>query len=405
MVSYHERNSATKRHVFSKLTVKKMAQEIPRGVTGGWKKGRGSQLFGPTIPTVNGTIANSIQFEYISFGDLDPLYFANDAIGGVVEGCPFHVFCQAYLRAPALTAPSCISHAIPVNYKKPVNDSTGSNTLRGDMVGFSSTAFLIDISLLLDGMEQVNLITGYSDTQDCIGTFNYTICSLSSAIGEYNVLIHENKVKFQPKPPRIIALANNTGVSYDWQEKYQGHPSTLAGIVANAYSQWVTSVMWIQLKNDIYEGGYNQKISMPFTNLATSREECPSFEDPQASVLQDLNRLMFIYGAISAQNNRRGLPPGKSSHSFIRSHLDPDLPLRTQAQGRLQGTHNVFQTNLHWFAAAAVVELVCIACILPTYFGWWRLGRSVSFSPLETAKVRLTARNFNFAIVHKLTLT
>lgn len=50
------------------------------------------------------------------------------------------------------------------------------------------------------------------------------------------------------------------------------------------------------------------------------------------------------------------------------------------------GDQNVFQTNYWWFTAAAVLEVMCIACILPTYWGWRRLGRPVSFSPLELAK-------------------
>ena len=41
------------------------------------------------------------------------------------------------------------------------------------------------------------------------------------------------------------------------------------------------------------------------------------------------------------------------------------------------------------FLAAALLELICIGLVLPTYVGWWKLGRSVSFSPLEIAKVRV----------------
>lgn len=54
--------------------------------------------------------------------------------------------------------------------------------------------------------------------------------------------------------------------------------------------------------------------------------------------------------------------------------------------------HSVYIIMNGWlesfrYIAAAIVELVCILLVLPTYWGWWKLGRPVSFSPLELAKV------------------
>lgn len=37
-------------------------------------------------------------------------------------------------------------------------------------------------------------------------------------------------------------------------------------------------------------------------------------------------------------------------------------------------------------AGAALIQLLCIIFILPTYWGWWHFGRKISFSPLEMAK-------------------
>lgn len=71
--------------------------------------------------------------------------------------------------------------------------------------------------------------------------------------------------------------------------------------------------------------------------------------------------------------------------------MDPDLPIHYPTTGYLKGDHNVFQTNYYYFLAAAIVELVCIAFVAPTYWGWWKIGRPVSFSPLEMAKVRGTS--------------
>lgn len=97
--------------------------------------------------------------------------------------------------------------------------------------------------------------------------------------------------------------------------------------------------------------------------------------------------MMFNIGAGSAQQ------------PFVQSGLDPGLPVNTTTTGYRIGHHNVFHTDLRWFAAAAAVEIFCIALILPTYFGYWRLGRKVSFSPLEIAKV-----NSNASRVHHVRL-
>ena len=47
---------------------------------------------------------------------------------------------------------------------------------------------------------------------------------------------------------------------------------------------------------------------------------------------------------------------------------------------------NVYETQPEWLAGAfAVIAIACLS-IFPTYWGWWRLGRPVSMSPLEIAK-------------------
>ena len=45
----------------------------------------------------------------------------------------------------------------------------------------------------------------------------------------------------------------------------------------------------------------------------------------------------------------------------------------------------VYQTHAGWLAGGfAVVALSCLA-ILPSYWGWWLLGRLVTTSPLDVA--------------------
>lgn len=90
---------------------------------------------------------------------------------------------------------------------------------------------------------------------------------------------------------------------------------------------------------------------------------------------------MTIAGLVVASQNATEL-------EYLESRIDLGLPVHRTVTGYRTGNHAVFHTEYVYFIAAAVVEFLCLACILPTYWGWWKLERDVSFSPLEIAKVR-----------------
>lgn len=46
----------------------------------------------------------------------------------------------------------------------------------------------------------------------------------------------------------------------------------------------------------------------------------------------------------------------------------------------------VYQSHYDWMFGALAVLVVALCSILPTFDGWWHLGRTVSMSPIETAK-------------------
>ena len=74
--------------------------------------------------------------------------------------------------------------------------------------------------------------------------------------------------------------------------------------------------------------------------------------------------------------------------------MDPGLSTQKTITGLLEGDHGVYHTNFWYFLAAALVEVICIAFVAPTYYGWWELGRPISFSPLELAKVRFEISHY-----------
>ena len=49
-------------------------------------------------------------------------------------------------------------------------------------------------------------------------------------------------------------------------------------------------------------------------------------------------------------------------------------------------TETVYETNFNLVAAAAALNLLAVLAIIPTYRGWWALGRRFTLSPLEIAR-------------------
>jgi hypothetical protein len=60
--------------------------------------------------------------------------------------------------------------------------------------------------------------------------------------------------------------------------------------------------------------------------------------------------------------------------------------LEQQATMTRSYTETVYQTQVGWVAGAFILIMLACLSIVPTYWGWWNLGRPVTMSPLEIAK-------------------
>jgi len=49
-------------------------------------------------------------------------------------------------------------------------------------------------------------------------------------------------------------------------------------------------------------------------------------------------------------------------------------------------TITVYESNFTYLAGALAVMVLAVAAVIPLFLGWWRLGREVSLSPVETAR-------------------
>jgi hypothetical protein len=181
--------------------------------------------------------------------------------------------------------------------------------------------------------------------------------------------------------PAIIALANNSEVNRSTVPQLpRVHWSTLGGILAAAREKWESFALAYTEAKQVRWMNMNGIATLRYSTMDEVPEGgCPSYADPQRDVLADLNRAMFIAGIIAGQRN----------HTYLESHMDAGLAdaVNATVMADIVGHQLVFHVDYEWFIAAAVVELICICFIAPTYWKWWQLGRPVSFSPLEIAKV------------------
>ena len=307
--------------------------------------------------------------------------------------------CSVIVRAPVLAVDHCFTSIAYRNYSTPLSVQEAkifntSHVLPADRRLFGIVAWVEDGTT--EHLALQTLLPDQAATDTCAGNVNKTTCYLVSAIGEYNVSVTDGVVKFHEPPsyPKIISRANNTAITPDTIERFglryaEGSTyirSTLAGLSMTMnwqFSQQLSlapalvpgdtpamintqaSPQWIPLQYITNYKAWDNTVAC-----------APAFRDPRDDMMAALNELMFRTGVFAAQS---------SNSSFLQ--MDAGLTAYYSTMGKALSPINVFESDFAYFAGAAAVEGSCILAILFTFYGWWHLGRSCTFSPLELAKV------------------
>ena len=323
-------------------------------------------------------------------------YASGIPIRGGISGCPGS--CTASVRGPALAIDHCISKLDYINYTEPV--ATGVMQLFDQgCLATPRNRVIFDLNFLAENgsVESITFVSMRTDSavaETCVGHLNTTTCTLVSAIGEYDVLVTNNSLSFlePPSSPTVIARANNTAITDETVNKYRlransdglGVRTTLSGIAAAAGYKYQVSEAILPAsatgQNNSLLPGPNWLALKYIANFAAVNDgQACSFawNDPHDDVMAFLNELMFRSGVHAAQYY------GKD---HLESLLDPGLETHYNVTGSPKTPETVFESNFTYFAIAATIELFTIIIITFNFYGWWRLGRSTSFSPLEIAK-------------------
>ena len=160
-----------------------LVSELPTGLSGSWAispDGYVTTMFHKQVPTSFGNVSNNVVSSDSDYFEMNlRLDYMKDApITGGVAGCDGT--CRLKVHAPALAVNACTSYHLPVNFTLP------PPPLDGKAIPLERVGFLIYTNLLIDedqGRERINVVSGYSQTKECAGILNYTVCKSMSRRG------------------------------------------------------------------------------------------------------------------------------------------------------------------------------------------------------------------------------
>lgn len=87
--------------------------------------------------------------------------------------------------------------------------------------------------------------------------------------------------------------------------------------------------------------------------------------DPTTWIVQQLNSLML--------------------RTSISAAVSSNAPATANLVGMLSVDTLIYKSHWAFMAAAQAVMFLCVVCVLPTYYGFWELGRKVTLGPVEIA--------------------
>ncbi|KAK5675810.1 hypothetical protein LTS10_011541 [Elasticomyces elasticus] len=218
------------------------------------------------------------------------------------------------------------------------------------------------------------------DLRNSSGTYTETSCWLLPAVLEYDVQFddvgHVKVLSDTTSTGRLVALTNNT-LAPDNSPQHLSllQPSTIdwftmylemyAGSFVEAYlfnngSAWACNFNTMNAQ------------SLKYTNWLNNTDPLDvAWYDPTTDMMNDMNDMMFRAAVLS------------SSWANLTQLIDPGLSAEQSVTANQTVTQNVYRADFRWYAAATALEILVALAVLPLFWGWWRLDRHVSFSPIS----------------------
>jgi hypothetical protein len=185
---------------------------------------------------------------------------------------------------------------------------------------------------------------------------------LRNAVVKYHIMIVNSTITLstpdvsQNNTVRLVSLlTEDTGLGT--------YPSTLGGFyldMDNLYSGSIAAYFGVPFR---FKGTNTFSLDYYSGNESSVGTCAMTWSDPIPDILSAASELMFR-SALSVSN------------STTTQNADTQISTITV----------YYSSNYRYLAAALIVVFLDVVLIFPLFWGWWRLGRDVSLSPLEIAK-------------------
>jgi len=317
-------------------------------------------------------------------------------------------------------------------------DGIGStfNDIFNVTVGFNmSSAWHLDISVL------------FKDKTACNGDVSIRKCVLRPAVVQYPVVVKQG-IATLAKPTTQLSwsqggdlVENQVAIDSvvkklpwrplpggsEWENQLNpiavaSHtPSTLGGLWLTFNSMFTSSVE-LNFIGIGWQSAFTGSIfPMGYQNWnSTAGEECSStFSDPIPAMINNIREIMFRSSVALGRNQIADDPDYVSSHEFSLSlnassyatndgspssayaalnatgaayrAANPPVTTVSDDNAKYDFVHVVYRTNFLFLWLGVGLMLAAVASTLPLFWGYWKLGRKVTLSPLEMAKALHTS--------------
>ena len=295
---------------------------------------------------------------------------ANQApINVTTTGCTGE--CSTTLRGAGF-AINCSADTSPFDLN-PVNPKQGENFDTSQAAMKNGTkAFGASFRWSESEPGTLNVSVQFKDTTKCDGNLQIRNCTLRTAVVEYPVAIDGNKSAIELRSGTTLFDDRVVNMTETRRESYLGQ-STLGGFytaLQNTYESMANlrfvGAVGYEL---ITDGATANRYALVDMTTGQSggfgpQSNCTlSFKDPTNDLIRAARDLMF----------RSALAAGNSTNSQTVS---------AQEISRIP----IYESRYLYLGLATLFTALAWLATFPIFLGWWHVGRTVSLSPIETAK-------------------
>ena len=323
-----------------------IAQQLPDGYTG-YLSGRGEQaalLTSAFTSTVNA--ANS-----------------QADINATSTGCSGR--CATTIRGAGF-AINCSVSTLPFSLT-PVSPAPGQNFDNGQQAMANGTqVFGTHIYWGFSEPGTIHLGVQYKNSPACDGELQIRNCTMQSAVVDYPVIVNGNQSTIQLDPSTTMfddTVLNLTTVTL----ATMAGPTTLGGFykaLSDTYNSMANLRFAGAVNYELTSTGATVNRYAILNSKRTSYADCTlAFADPSSDLIKAIRDLMFRT-AIAATNG--------SDPQLVKAQETTTLP--------------IYQSHYLYLGLAVLFTALGWLATVPIFIGWWHVGRTVSLSPIETAK-------------------